>query len=110
MVDDNLAGALASLGHPIRLALYRLLVSAGAEGIGPVAIAGSMGMQRNLVSYHLQPLVAADLVTSERRGRDVNYRAEPVGLNRLARALLALSDPVRSDPPSVAPSRVNAAK
>jgi len=92
MIDDSLAGGLAALGHPIRLALYRLLVESGSDGIGPVAIAASMEIQRNLVSYHLQPLVAAGLVTSQRRGRDVNYRAEPIGLNRLARALLALSD------------------
>jgi DNA-binding transcriptional ArsR family regulator len=45
------------------------------------------------VSYHLQPLVAAGLVKSERRGRDVNYRVEGAGLNRLAAAVLGLSEP-----------------
>lgn len=93
MTDLDLAMGLSALGHPIRLRLYRLLVAAGPDGVGPVALSGSAGIQRNLVSYHLQPLVAAGLVRSERRGRDVNYRVEVTGLNRLAAAVLGLSEP-----------------
>lgn len=92
MNDDTLAMALSALGHRIRLSLYRRLVTAGPAGLGPVALAEAVGLQRNLVSYHLQPLVAAGLVRSERRGRDVNYRVDHAGLNRLAAALLGLSD------------------
>ncbi|MGC5796017.1 ArsR/SmtB family transcription factor [Sphingomonas sp. NFX23] len=93
MIDRDLAVALSALGQPIRLKLYRLLVAAGSDGVGPVVLSGAAGIQRNLVSYHLQPLVAAGLVRSERRGRDVNYRVEGAGLNRLAAAVLGLSEP-----------------
>ncbi len=92
MNDDRLLIGLSALAQPIRLMLYRLLVDAGPAGSGPVALSASTGIQRNLVSYHLQPLVAAGLVRSERRGRDVNYRVETVELNRLAVELLGLSD------------------
>lgn len=91
MPDEDLVLGLAALGQPIRLSLYRHLVVAGEAGIGPVALAAAVGMQRNLISYHLQPLVAAALVRSEKRGRDVNYRVDPIGLNKLASALLNLS-------------------
>lgn len=92
MNDDTLAMSLSALGQRIRLSLYRRLVAAGPGGLGPVALAEAVGLQRNLVSYHLQPLVAAGLVRSERRGRDVNYRVDHAGLNRLAAAVLGLSE------------------
>jgi ArsR family transcriptional regulator len=92
MNDDALAMSLSALGQKIRLSLYRRLVTAGPAGLGPVALAEAVGLQRNLVSYHLQPLVAAGLVRSERRGRDVNYRVDHAGLNRLAAAVLSLSE------------------
>ena len=95
MDDHRLSAALAALGHPIRLGLFRRLVAAGEAGIGPVALGALSKIPRNLVSYHLRPLVAAGLVTSERRGRDVAYRVEGSGLERLActvRALGAASD------------------
>lgn len=95
MTDDTLAASLSALGQKIRLSLYRCLVTAGSAGLGPVAIAEAVGLQRNLVSYHLQPLVLAGLVRSERRGRDVNYRVDPAGLNRLAAAVLDLSEPLK---------------
>ena len=95
MTDDSLATSLSALGQKIRLSLYRCLVTAGSAGLGPVAIAEAVGLQRNLVSYHLQPLVLAGLVRSERRGRDVNYRVDPAGLNRLAAAVLDLSEPLK---------------
>lgn len=93
MTDDGLSISLSALGHRIRLSLYRRLVAAGTAGLGPVALAEAVELPRNLVSYHLQPLVVAGLVRNEKRGRDVNYRVDPAGLNRLAAAVLDLSEP-----------------
>lgn len=90
MSDDRLLSGLAALAQPMRLQLYRLLVDAGPAGSGPVALSNAAGIQRNLVSYHLQPLVAAGLVRSERRGRDVNYGVVAGGLDRLATELLSI--------------------
>ena len=98
MSDEDLVRGTAALSQPIRVALYRHLVQAGAAGSGPVALAEALDLQRNLVSYHLQPLVAAGLVLSERRGRDVNYRVEPSAMKRLASMLLDLRLPHSGDP------------
>ena len=98
MQDDELARSLAALGHPIRLGLYRSLVAAGAAGKGPVALAAQAGLPRNLISYHLQPLVVAGLVRSERRGRDVDYSVVSGGLNTLAANLLGLGVPGTDSP------------
>ena len=93
MSEAFLVHALAALGQPIRLSLYRLLVEAGEEGRGPGALATAVGIPRNLVSYHLQPLLGASLLMNERSGRDVIYRVEPSGIERLVAALLALAVP-----------------
>ncbi|KQO58620.1 ArsR/SmtB family transcription factor [Sphingomonas sp. Leaf257] len=86
MDDKSLCFGLAALGHPTRLALFRQLVRAGASGRGPTALAEDEGMQRTLVSYHLQPLVAAGLVRSQKHGRDVVYSIDS---DRLAETALA---------------------
>lgn len=87
MDDETLGLGLAALGHPTRLGLLRLLIAHGAAGSGPSALADAYGLPRPLVSYHLKPLVAAGLVHSERRGRDVNYS---VDRRRLGETSLAL--------------------
>lgn len=91
MHDEQLGRGLAALGHPTRLALFRLLLEAGDAGSGPTALAEAHGLARNLVSYHLQPLVSAGLVRSERRGRDVNYSVELPQLGEVALALHRLA-------------------
>lgn len=91
MHDEPLGHALSALGHPTRLGLLRLLLSYGPAGSGPTALAEAYGLPRNLVSYHLKPLLAAGLVRSERRGRDVNYTAEQEQLGETALALHRLA-------------------
>lgn len=91
MDDKALCLGLAALGHPTRLALFRQLVRAGADGRGPTALADDANMQRTLVSYHLQPLVASGLVRSEKRGRDVNYAVNGERLSEVALAFQRLA-------------------
>ncbi|QXT34919.1 metalloregulator ArsR/SmtB family transcription factor [Sphingomonas sanguinis] len=91
MEDQLLSMALAALGHPTRLALFRQLVRAGSQGRGPTALAEEQGVQRTLISYHLQPLVAAGLVRSEKHGRDVNYRIDPTRLSEVALTVQGLA-------------------
>jgi DNA-binding transcriptional ArsR family regulator len=58
-----------------------------------MTLAASVGTTHNLIHYHLRPLVAAGLVTSERKGRDVAYRVVPRAAATLAAALLDASLP-----------------
>jgi len=65
----------SALGHGVRLALFRLLVRAGEEGLNIGEITRQMGLAPSTLSHHLATLVEAGLVRQERRGREVLNRA-----------------------------------
>jgi DNA-binding transcriptional ArsR family regulator len=67
--------ALTALSHETRLWVFRLLVQAGPEGLPAGEIADSLSSRQNTMSSHLRILHAAALIDSERRGRQVVYRA-----------------------------------
>ncbi|MBI3127789.1 MAG: helix-turn-helix transcriptional regulator [Candidatus Tectomicrobia bacterium] len=66
---------LAALAHGARLALFRLLVQAGPEGLPAGEIGRQLGRPPNSVSFHLARLRHAGLITSERKGRSIVYAA-----------------------------------
>ncbi|MCB1381428.1 MAG: winged helix-turn-helix transcriptional regulator [Notoacmeibacter sp.] len=67
--------ALAALGQETRLAIFRLLVKAGEGGLAAGDIAERLGVLQNTLSAHLKILSQAGLVTHEREGRLIRYRA-----------------------------------
>ncbi|HSG58690.1 MAG TPA: metalloregulator ArsR/SmtB family transcription factor [Woeseiaceae bacterium] len=75
--------ALDSLAHQTRLSVFRLLVQAGPDGLPAGEIAEALGARQNTMSSHLQKLARTGLVTSERDGRSIRYRADFDALNRL---------------------------
>ena len=77
-----IARALAALGHEARLAIYRLLVRAGDEGLNVGEIAAHLDMPASTLAHHLSSLVAAGLVIQERHGREVVNRADYDAMNR----------------------------
>ena len=68
--------ALGALAHETRLGVFRLLVRAGPEGLSAGDIAGQLDALQNTMSSHLQKLSRAGIVTSEREGRHIIYRAD----------------------------------
>ena len=68
--------ALAALAQPTRLQVFRALVVAGAQGVTPGALSEQLGVASNTLSFHLKELVHADLVATERVGRNLIYRAQ----------------------------------
>lgn len=68
--------ALAALAQASRLEIFRSLVVAGAQGQTPSALAQSLGVTPNTLSFHLKELMHAELVTQERVGRNLIYRAQ----------------------------------
>lgn len=68
--------ALSALAHGTRLAVFRLLVRAGAEGVPAGEIARETGARPNTLSTHLAILGRAGLVQSRRDGRSVIYSAD----------------------------------
>ena len=68
--------ALAALAQSSRLEVFRALVVAGETGLTPGALAQQLGIAANTLSFHLKELVHADLITQERLGRNLIYRAQ----------------------------------
>lgn len=68
--------ALAALAQASRLEIFRSLVVAGEAGLTPGALAEGLAVAPATLSFHLKELVHADLVTQERVGRNLIYRAQ----------------------------------
>jgi ArsR family transcriptional regulator, arsenate/arsenite/antimonite-responsive transcriptional repressor len=76
MEDKFVIRALAALAQPNRLQIFRSLVVKGSDGLTPALIAEQMGMPANTLSFHLKELMNADLISQERSGRNLIYRAQ----------------------------------
>lgn len=76
MDESRAVAALGALAQETRLALYRLLVAEGPEGLPAGIIAERLGVAPSSLSFHLQQLLHADLVTQRRAGRQLIYAAE----------------------------------
>ncbi|MBB5505479.1 ArsR/SmtB family transcription factor [Paraburkholderia atlantica] len=75
-MNSNLAvRALGALAHDSRLAIFRLLVVAGPEGMPAGEIAQQLGMASSSLSFHLKDLSQAELVKPRQDGRFVIYTA-----------------------------------
>ncbi len=83
-MESTLAvGALSALAHEGRLAVFRLLVQAGLEGLPAGEIARSLNVPPNTMSTHLAILSRAGLATSERHSRSIVYKANIESLRAL---------------------------
>ncbi|KQZ76816.1 ArsR family transcriptional regulator [Sphingopyxis sp. Root214] len=76
MNNDSALLALAALAHPTRLNAFRLLVQHEPDGLSTGELVDASGLSQSTFSTHLAVLVKAGLVTSEKRGRQINQRAE----------------------------------
>ena len=76
MEDKYVIRALAALAQPNRLLIFRSLVVKGSEGLTPAQLAEALGMPANTLSFHLKELMQADLISQERSGRNLIYRAQ----------------------------------
>ncbi|MDF7776992.1 metalloregulator ArsR/SmtB family transcription factor [Sphingomonas sp. AOB5] len=81
--------ALSALAHGHRLAVFRLLVRAGADGLPAGEVAREIGILPNTLSTHLTILGHAGLVRSKREGRSVIYSADYDGMRGLLGFLVA---------------------
>lgn len=83
MLPDRVIRALAALAQEHRLAAFRLLVQAGAEGIAAGALADRLGVPPSSMSFHLAQLANAGLVTQRRESRSIIYAADYAAMNGL---------------------------
>ncbi|HEY0858798.1 MAG TPA: metalloregulator ArsR/SmtB family transcription factor [Albitalea sp.] len=89
MDEDDVVRALGALANPLRLKLFRLLVVAGKAGLTPGAITEAVGIASTTLSFHLKELSHAGLVSQERDGRYLIYRASFERMNGLLGYLTA---------------------
>lgn len=75
--------ALAALAQESRLAVFRLLVQAGPEGLAASKIAEQISATPSALSFHMKELSHAGLVTSRHEGRFVIYSADFTTMNGL---------------------------
>jgi ArsR family transcriptional regulator len=75
--------ALSALAHEHRLAIYRLLVERGPEGLSAGAIGGRVGLLPSSLTFHLQNLQRAGLITQQRISRQLIYSADFDAMNGL---------------------------
>ncbi len=68
--------SLAALSQENRLRVFRALVAAGPAGSPPTTIARRLQLQPATLSFHLKELANARLVTQQRSGRQLIYRAD----------------------------------
>jgi ArsR family transcriptional regulator, arsenate/arsenite/antimonite-responsive transcriptional repressor len=83
MKKPDALAALAALAQDNRLDIFRLLVRAGREGMSAGSIASALKLAPNTLTFHLDRLRDADLVTVEREGRSMIYAARYDTMNGL---------------------------
>lgn len=83
MKSSSALDCLNALAHAHRLALFRLLVQAGDEGMAVGALAGATGLAGATLNHHLNQLRQAGLVEDERHGRVIQCRANYARMNGL---------------------------
>lgn len=81
MKPAQVVKALAALAQPTRLAVFRLLVAAGPEGMAAGQIAEKLKVSPATMSFHFKTLSHAGLVESRQEGRFVYYAANFTAMN-----------------------------
>jgi len=76
MKTPDVIEALSALAHEHRLAIYRLLVQRGPEGLPAGAIGQRVGLLPSSLTFHLQNLQRAGLIAQRRESRQLIYSAD----------------------------------
>lgn len=76
MKKPDVLAALAALSQENRLDAYRLLVQAGPDGMPAGEVAAALGLPPNTLTFHLDKLREAGLVTARRDGRSIIYATQ----------------------------------
>jgi DNA-binding transcriptional ArsR family regulator len=83
MEKTDVIAALAALAQDTRLDVFRLLVQAGRDGLPAGRVGERLNLPSATLSFHLNQLRHAGLVTFRREGRSLIYAAEYAAMNGL---------------------------
>ena len=88
MEETQATQALGALAQPTRLAVFRLLVREGPQGLPAGEVAEKVGVQPATLSFHLAQLERAGLLVSKRQSRQIFYAADFAAMRSLVGFLL----------------------
>jgi ArsR family transcriptional regulator, arsenate/arsenite/antimonite-responsive transcriptional repressor len=83
MNSPQIIEALGALAHEHRLSIFRLLVERGPEGLAAGQIAERVGLLPSSLTFHLQSLQRAGLISQKRESRQLIYTADFEAMNGL---------------------------
>lgn len=83
MKSDKAVSGLAALAHGSRLAVFRLLVQKGPEGLCPGDIQAKLKLAPATLSFHLKELTQAGLLKARQEGRFIYYAPNFPAMNAL---------------------------
>ncbi|KPD10301.1 helix-turn-helix transcriptional regulator [Phaeobacter sp. 11ANDIMAR09] len=89
MNQDTAIEAFSALAQTSRLAIYRMLVNVGPDGLTATAISKRIGVVPSTLSGHLAVLKRAGLLTATRHSREIHYAANLGVMNSLLSFMLA---------------------
>lgn len=75
--------ALAALAQESRLAVFRLLVATGPQGLAATKIAQALDIPASSLSFHLKELAHAELISAQQEGRFIIYSANFTAMQAL---------------------------
>lgn len=81
METKDALSALSALAQEHRLAIFRLLVQKGPEGLAVGKIGETLGLPPATLSFHLKELSHAGLLQSRQHGRFIFYSADFQAMN-----------------------------
>jgi len=87
MKSSEVVKALSALAQESRLAVFRLLVEQGPDGLTPGAIAEKLDIPAPTLSFHLKELANAGLISPRQEGRFIVYTTEFVAMRELVEFL-----------------------
>lgn len=76
MKAKDAVAALSSLAQDTRLAIYRLLIQSGPDGLAAGVIAEKLDVLPSSLSFHLAHLTRSGLVSQRRASRSLIYAAD----------------------------------
>ncbi len=83
MQPTRVIQALSALAQEHRLAAFRALVQAGADGLPAGRLAEELAVPNSSLSFHLTQLTHAGLITHTRKGRSLIYAANYAAMDSL---------------------------
>ena len=89
MEEIDAVSSLAALAQSMRLRIFRALIGAGPQGMTPGDLSVTLDVPASTLSFHLKELMHAALVSQERDGRNLIYRASIEQMNALLAYLTA---------------------